>query len=213
MENLNIETIKTFIESNKESEEVKGFLDGFKSVEKEELNLDAVKKFLNENKDGQSFYDKAKNDHLSSWRTNNFEKVFNEEAVKRGFTVDETTQKMRELEAKIEASEKKAYIAELKVKAKDLAKEKELPFELVDYVIADSEEDTFKNIETIEAIWKTAVQKEVEMKLGSTAFPPHKTDRNNPDGMTIEQFRKLGYAERVKLKNENPELYNKLSAR
>jgi hypothetical protein len=205
---VNLDAIKSFIEANKDSEDVKGLLGSF--APKPELSIDSIKKYLNEVPEGQSFYDKSKAEHLDTWKKNNLDKIIQDELKNRGVVEDETQKMIRELREEIERGKKETGRANLKVKVKDLAKEKNLPFQLVDYFLGGDEEETVKNIELLETVWAETLKQAVEAKIGSAARTPHQTDKDDAGTITKEQFKKMTYPERVALKQKSPELYEKL---
>jgi hypothetical protein len=111
-----------------------------------------------------------------------------------------------------ELTEREAVITrrELMAEAKNTLAEKKLPVglaEVLNYTDADSCD---KSIAAVEKAFQKAVQDAVEEKLkGGT--PPQKAPENG--GVTKEEYSKMGYADRLKLKTENPELYKQLSGR
>lgn len=203
---VNLEVIKTYLETNKESEDVKGFLSGYQT--EKELSIDSVKKFLNENKEGQSFFDSTKNQHLETWRKNNLDVLIQEEMKKRGLVESETEKQIRELKEEIEKERKANLTANLKIKAKDIAKDKGIPSEFADYLLGGDEEETVKNVEKFIVVWNDALTEAVKVKMGNN--PPPRQSGDGNDEYTVAEFRKLPYAKRNELKHQNPDLYNKL---
>jgi len=85
---------------------------------------------------------------------------------------------------------------------------KGLPTEFATYLIADDAETALNNIKTFEAEWQKAIEKAVNEKLkGSTP----KTGNTANITITKDEFNSLGYSERMKIYNEQPELYKKLT--
>lgn len=97
---------------------------------------------------------------------------------------------------------------ELMAEAKSTLIEKRLPVglvEILNYVDADS---CNASIAAVEKAFHTAVGEGIQEKLkGGT--PPKKAPENNV--VTKEEYSKMGYTERLKLKTENPELYRQLT--
>ena len=110
-----------------------------------------------------------------------------------------------------ELAEKEAAITkrELMAEAKITLAEKKLPVglaEVLNYTDADS---CNKSIDAVEKAFQAAVEAAVQDRLkGGT--PPGRA----PEGtVTKEEYSKMGYAERLKLKTENPELFKQLSGK
>lgn len=85
-----------------------------------------------------------------------------------------------------------------------------LPTSFSGYVIADTAEDVKKNIADFKSAWQTALEDAVNERLKG------KTPSNSSTkvvSMTKEEFNKLGYAERAKLIETDPELYQELKNR
>lgn len=82
-----------------------------------------------------------------------------------------------------------------------------LPTEFSTYVMAESAEDTSNNIKAFKSEWQKAIEAAIDERLkGRTP------SASNTSGAAItkEQFNKMGYKERAKLIEENPELYQEL---
>ena len=96
---------------------------------------------------------------------------------------------------------------ELMAEAKNTLAEKKLPVglaEVLNYADADS---CNKSMAAVEKAFQEAVQAAVEEKLKG-GEPPKKAPQ---DELTKDRFAKMGYADRLKLKTEHPELYKQLS--
>lgn len=96
---------------------------------------------------------------------------------------------------------------ELMAEAKNTLAEKKLPVslaEVLNYADADS---CSKSIAAVEKAFQEAVQAAVEEKLKGGKPPKKAQDAE----ITKEEYAKMGYSERLKLKTENPELYKQLS--
>jgi hypothetical protein len=84
---------------------------------------------------------------------------------------------------------------------------------ILDSVVSEDSkttEETAKNFVKILSSQKAAVEKAVkEQVLKDTPKPPAGDDKNKE--LTAEQFDAMGYSDRLKLFNENPEVYNKFN--
>ena len=87
-----------------------------------------------------------------------------------------------------------------------------LPIEFATQLMADTAEDTLKNIENFEAKWNSAMKKAVESKIkGSTPTSP--VSKDNTTEITKDSFRKMPLSQQQKLAIDNPELYKELTKR
>lgn len=112
---------------------------------------------------------------------------------------------LEQREAAIAEKEKQLALAENKNEASKILAEKGLSLSLVDFVVAEDAETMNSNIQLLDKAFKLSVKEEVEKRLASKT--PQKSlplDKS----MTREQFNKLGYAEMMELKKNNPEIYN-----
>lgn len=125
-------------------------------------------------------------------------------------TKEEKTQYLQQKKEK-ELADREAEITrkELAAEAKNTLSEKKLPVGLaaiLDYSDADS---CKRSMEAVEKAFREAVQVGVEERLKGTT-PPKKAENS---AVTREEYLKMGYSERLKLKTENPELYRQLSGK
>lgn len=164
----NLEEIKSYIESNKDNEEIKNYIGGFITSDRVEnfLNSENGKKILQPKLD--SYHSKS----LESWKTNNIQKLVDEEVKKRFPEADPKDSKIKELELKFENMQKEAQRKELTNKALKVATEKKLPTDLIDFFISDNEENTLKNLEKLESIFATHVNAIAEERLKGGYKPP-----------------------------------------
>jgi hypothetical protein len=88
--------------------------------------------------------------------------------------------------------------------------ESELPSSFLPFVTASNEEETTEKITALKAEFDKAVAAKVEDTFKGTG----RTHKKGAEGGVInaEQFNKMGYQERVKLANEDPDAYNKLTS-
>ncbi|MGX1902424.1 DUF4355 domain-containing protein [Thermolongibacillus altinsuensis] len=168
---ITLEQVKEFFEQNKESEEVKAYLQGLRS-----LSVEEVQKMLVENEELKRWFDSEKDRHfsksLSTWQKNNLQKLIDEEIKKRFPEADPKDVKLKELEAKIAQMEQEKLRESLKNKALTLATEKKLPIQLIDYFIGQDEESTLQNLAKFEEVWTQNLQALVEEKLKTSGVNP-----------------------------------------
>ncbi len=175
---MTIEELKQYVEENKNSEELKAYLQGLLSVE-------SMQKFLSESEDGRKWLDSEKDKHLDkglrTWQKNNLQNEIEKEIQKR--FPDETAEQkqLRELNVKIERMESEKQREILKNKALTIAAEKKLPInKVIDLLIAEDEETTVSNIGRFEEIFGSSVQTAVEERLKGNGYTPP----NNAGGDT-----------------------------
>lgn len=123
-------------------------------------------------------------------------------------TKEEKAEYMRQKQEK-DLATREANITkrELMAEAKNTLAEKNLPVSLAEVLNYTDADSCKQSIEAVEKAFQEAVQAAVEEKLKG-GKPPKKAPGGS--GITKEQYSKMGYAERLKLKTENPELYKQL---
>ena len=192
---MNIEEIKSFLEQNKESEEVKGYIDTFKTP----LQVDSVKDFLNSNEEGkkylQSYGDKRVSEGIDSWKKNNLEQLVQAELLKKNPKLTPEQLEIQNIKAELEKEKGIRKRAEMVAKYKDVLVSKNIPSELTDFILAEDEEVVNANITLFENSMKNYIESQVNNRLkGSSYTPPS----NGKASFTMED-----------LKNMTPEEINK----
>jgi len=212
---MDFNEIKTFIDTNKDSnEELKTYLQGFNKV-----TVEGVQKFLTEDKDAKSWLDSTKdqhaNKHLETWKTNNFQKELETEITKRFPQADPKDLKIKEFELKLEQMQKETFKKELQNSAIKTATEKQIPVQLIDYLLGSDLETTNSNISNFESVFNEYVQKQVEARIGDRSHtPPKGGNQSNSeiDGLEIERQSALKASNMplaISLKNKIVALQNK----
>lgn len=112
--------------------------------------------------------------------------------------------KEKELEEKIRAFENEKLLNET---SKQLAS-KNLPIEFAEMLKGADAEKTFENIKIFEEKFNAALEVKVNERLKGNV---PKAATKAAIGITKEEFNKMSYYDRVKLFNENKELYDQLS--
>lgn len=167
---MNLEEVKKFFEENKEDEAVKGYLEELQTV-----SADKVEGFLKTyegKKLLQPILDKNFNKGLETWKTNNLEKLIDDEVKKRNPDQTPEQKKIAELEKLIE-DEKSARMREALVnKALRVAKEKGLPDGIVDFFVGADEETTLSNLDHLETVFNKAVTDAVNVKFKESGRNP-----------------------------------------
>lgn len=109
-----------------------------------------------------------------------------------------------------ELAEREAEITrrELRAEAKSTLAEKSLPVGLSEVLNYADAESCNKSISAVEKAFQEAVEAAVQERLKG-GVPPKQAPENAT--ITKEEYSKMGYEERLKLKTENPELFKQLS--
>ena len=150
---------------------------------------------------------------LDTWKTNNLQKLIDEAVAKANPQETPEQKAIRELQDKLNKAEAEKKAEALKLKAHAEANTLGLPAELVNYFVADTEEGTKENLKAFDLQFKSAIERAVEDKLKQSAqTPPAPQSKQQGSGdITKEDFLSMKYQERLKLFNENPELYKTLA--
>lgn len=167
---MNLEEVKKFFEENKEDEAVKGYLEELQTV-----SADKVEGFLKTyegKKLLQPILDKNFNKGLETWKTNNLEKLIDDEVKKRNPGQTPEQLEIEKLKKQIE-DEKSARTREALVnKALKVSKEKNLPDGIVDFFIGPDEETTLSNLDHLETVFNKAVTDAVNVKFKESGRNP-----------------------------------------
>lgn len=202
----NIGEITTYLEANKDAEEVKGFLNGFS-------NLDVFKGKLTNDADFKSYFDsesdKRSTKSLKTWQDNNLQALVDTKVKELYPDQDPKDKALNDLKAELAQMKADGAHKELTIKASKLMQEKHLPMELLDILIGADETITTSNLTAIEKVFKAHVEALVAERLKGGYQPP--TGGKPPATTTKEAFAKMGYSERAKMASENPELYKEMT--
>lgn len=200
----NIGEVQTYLEANKDNEEVKGYVGSF-------INSDRVNAFLNGEEGKKILQPKLDTYHsksLESWKTNNITKIVDEEVKKRFPDTDPRDTAMNALKDELAQMKADGQHKELTIKTSRMMQEKHLPMELLDILIGADEAITTSNLTALESVFKAHVEALVAERLKGGYQPP--TGGKAPTTTTKEAFAKMGYSERAKMAQDNPELYKEM---
>lgn len=180
-----------------------------KNVETQETEGQETKTYTQEEVDAllQQESDRRVTAALKKQEQKNAEKLKEAEKLAKMNEEQKYAYELEQREAAIAEKEKQLALAENKNEASKILAEKGLSLSLVDFVVAEDAETMNSNIQLLDKAFKQSVKEEVEKRLASKtptkSLPLDKT-------MTKEQFNKLGYQDLMKLKTENPEIYNEM---
>lgn len=147
--------------------------------------------------------------HKSKWQEE-FEK-------KASMTAEELAhEKLQKQLEDLEERENEIFKKTNELNAKDKLTEANIPKEhyekFINILVTEDDESTTENVNNfIETFNDTKSTLESDIKKKYADVPPPSQGSNKSDTITKEDFENMGYTERLKLKNEDEELYNKLS--
>lgn len=156
------------------------------------LDLEGFKELLANNKEIKGYHtsllDSAVSKGVESFKTKKMPSYI-EKAIKdkseEGLT-DEQKQ-LKELQAQIELMKKEKTRAEMSSKFTKTLTDKNLPTDLIDFILADDEEVINNNISKFEAMLNPYVESVVNERLKGSYKPP-KSATNNVGKMTWEEY-------------------------
>ena len=209
-----LEKLKDIAEDADVNEAILSIDDFAKSseIDVKKLTVDDYKNMLANNEVIKAYYQSSFDSAVGSAVTKHDQKFMKEkfptlleEEIKKRDTSNLTPEQMqlKELQAQLDAMKAEKEQAELLNANISKLKEVGLNTDLARFIKEDSDIDFFKNL------INNSVKTEIQQKLGKSSYKPPVVD-NNLNTITKEQFNKMGYKERLKLYNEDKELYEKL---
>ena len=208
-----LEKLKDIAEDADVNETILSMDDFAKSSEIDvtKITVDDYKNMLANNPVVKAYYQSSFDSAVGSAVTKHDQKFMKEkfptlleEEIKKRDTSNLTPEQvqLKELQAQLDAMKAEKEQAELLNANSKKLKEQGLNTDLAKYIKTDDDIDFFKNL------INDSVQEKVKNKLGKSSYKPPVD--NNLNTITKEQFNKMGYKERLKLYNEDKELYEKL---
>ncbi|MEV9639484.1 DUF4355 domain-containing protein [Mammaliicoccus sciuri] len=165
---VNFEELKALIEAGDE----KAFTQHiFNSFEKGDMSA-AIATNASIKSELDSEKDKHHGTALETWKANNLESLVEEELKKRNPDKSPAELELEKLRKQFEDSEKARTREALKNKALEVASEKGLPKGVLDFFIADNEENTLANLSTLEQEVQAAIQAGVDAKFKANGRNP-----------------------------------------
>jgi hypothetical protein len=173
-------------------------------------DLEVFKSKLNE-PDFKSFIDSEKDKHLTkgieTFKTNNLSKLVDEKVKELYPEADPKDTELAKMKKIVEQMQKDTNKKELTNKALKLAQEKKLPVELIDFLVADDEENTTKNINILGDIFaKRDETIKKELLKDNSYVPPKGGSDFTKNPWSKDHF---NLTEQGKILKENPELAKK----
>lgn len=187
----NFKEVQDYIEQNKETDDVKNYIGGF-------ITPDRVNSFF-ETEDGKkllqpkldSYATKAITSHDEKFKVNELPKLINEEMKKRFPDADPKDTELADMKAEIEKMKQETLHKDLTNKALQMAQERKLPSNLINYFVGNDEETTKTNLEALEKEFNANVQAQVEERLKGGYKPPKDNTTLTAEQQAQEQINKL----------------------
>lgn len=209
---MNIEELKQYLESNKDNQDVLGVVKQF--APKQEIGLDEVKQLTETNENVKKWFeserDKFFSSSLTTWKSNNLEKLLDEEVRRRFPQKDEKDIELEKIKAELAKIQQEKQYETLKSKALSVASDKKIPTSLIPYFIGDDEESTVKNLVAFESVMETYVKTQVDERLKGSYQPPN--NNNNFNSKNPWKKETFNLTEQANILKENPELAKQLIA-
>lgn len=182
---MDFNEVKTYIEQNAQNEEVFNYISGF-------VTPDRVNSFL-ETEDGKKVLQPKIDSHftkgLETWKTNNLEKLINEEVTKRNPQETPEQKQIRELTERLNNKETAERRQVVKNHALTHANNKKLPVDIIDFFLGDNEEITTTNLTKLEEVLNNHIATAVEERLKGGYKPPA-GGKSDEKELLAEQVRK-----------------------
>ena len=178
---MNLEEVKQFLEQQKETPEVKSYLNELSALSEDKvrqfLDTDGGKKVL------QPRLDQHFTKGLETWKANNLDKLVDQK-------VKELNPTKNPLEIKVEKLEKTLKMKEIKEKALVKAHQDGLPTQLIDFFLSDDSERTEANLNTFKDVFDQHLQNKTKERLKEDGIDP-KGSLQQPKIFTREQLQGL----------------------
>ena len=138
-------------------DEILGKAEPVKALVNSGLTLDAFKSKLESDPNFKSFMDSEKDKHLQkgidTFKTNNLQKLVDEEYKKQHPEADPKDTEIAKLKKQFEDMQKESLKKDLTNKALKTMTEKKLPTDLVNFIVGADEDSTNKNLEALEKVF------------------------------------------------------------
>jgi hypothetical protein len=193
---LTLEQVQTYLETNKENDDVKTYLGGLSAV-----STDKVKGFLEADEDGkkllQSLSDSKVTQGIETFKKGGMLKLIDEEIKKRFPEKDVKDIELENIKAELARIQSEKVRESLTNKAMKIANENKLPLSLVEYFIGEDEDKTTTNLTNLKSVFDTHIQAMVEEKLKESGTTLK--DGTKKTVLTLESIK--GMSEEDMLKN------------
>lgn len=171
---MDLEKVLAFLKEKEASEDVVDFVKGLKTV-----STETVKDYLENNEEGKKLLntltDQRVTKGIETFKTNNLQKLLDEEIAKKFPDETEDAKKQRQLIERLSNLENEIKKKDLLTSAIKKAGEKGLPLAVIERLLGDDEETTEKNLNLFETEFKKAIEAQVneKFKAGGRDIPGH----------------------------------------
>lgn len=181
---ITLDVIKKFFTDNKDNPDVKAYLGELSAP-----TVEGVKGFL-DTEEGKKLLQPRLDAHftksLETWKTNNLEKLIDEEVRKRNPGKTPEQIELEKLRKEIEDERKARNREALVNKALKIADEKALPKGVIDFFVGEDEDGTISNLSKLEEEFNAAVTKAVEAKFKASGRDPESGNSGGNSGQVID---------------------------
>lgn len=176
---MEFKDVITELDNFKDSDDYKSYVTGLVTDDRVNSYLESEngKKAIQPKLD--SYFSKG----LETWKSNNLSKIVDEEIQKRNPSTDPKDIELNKIKAQLEQMKAESTKKDLTTSALKYATSKNLPVELVDFLVGADEESTSKNLKAFEKSFQQAVDNAVNEKLKSSGHIPSNTEPSNMDGV------------------------------
>lgn len=185
---MTLEEIKAFLAANKDTADVKAYLDELSAV-----SADKVKGYL-EQPEGkqliqpmiQPLVDAQVTKGIETFKTNNLPTLIEDEVNKRNPSKSPAEIEVDKLRKEIEDERKGRTRETLKNKALEIASEKGLPKGMLDLLIGEDEESTLVNLSLLETDFTAAIQAGVDAKFKASGRDINQSGNSGGTGGALD---------------------------
>ncbi|SDJ76360.1 DUF4355 domain-containing protein [Salimicrobium halophilum] len=185
------EEIKAWLEQNLTDEQVKEFINS--NADEQEITLDKVQQLVKEDKDAKAWMDREKDKHhnraLETWKANNLDSLIEEEVNKKNPQKSPQEMEIEKMRKQMEAMQNEKNREALRNKALNVANEKQIPTDMVDYFLGEDEDSTVENLNFFQEKLNAIVQDQVKNRMDENSYTPPKDNAGNT--ITREQIEKM----------------------
>ncbi|HBF0595575.1 TPA: DUF4355 domain-containing protein [Clostridioides difficile] len=165
------------IEDDVEIDSLLQSTDLFKSASDKKLTMEEFRELINNDANFKAIVDSEKNKYhneaLENFKKKDMQTLISAEVLKRtGANETEEQRAIRELRESLDKLEKEKQHAEKISKYKDVLVEKNIPTNLIEYLLSDDDDKTNANIEIFENSMKQYVQSKVDERIKDGSYVP-----------------------------------------
>ncbi len=206
---MSLDDVKKVLDENKSDSEVESYLKNLI------LTKENVKSFV-ETTEGKKLIQPILDQHftkgLETWKEKTLPGILDEKIKEKYPDETEEQKRLRKIEDELTRERAARLKAELSNKAVQIATQKNLPVELINYFVGQDEETTLLNLDVLEAAFQKKLETAVDEKFkdgGRSPEPGKPGGKNDKNPWSKEHF---NLTEQGKILLENPELAKRYKA-